>query len=61
MDAGAGLGLAIAKALVEAQQGRIGVINHGAGLPVRDHPAGGGRPEPTHPARSAAHAPASAA
>jgi signal transduction histidine kinase len=29
--AGAGLGLAIAKGLVEAQRGRIGVVNHGPG------------------------------
>lgn len=32
---GAGLGLAIAKALVEAQQGRISIVNEGAGCRVR--------------------------
>lgn len=32
---GAGLGLAIAKALVEAQQGRISIVNEGSGCRVR--------------------------
>jgi hypothetical protein len=46
-DSGAGLGLAIARALTEAHGGRLSVVNR-AGLPLRAHPAaaapGGHRP-----------------
>ncbi len=46
-QAGAGLGLAIARALTEAQGGTVTLHNAGAGLPGRGHAAG--RLTVTHP------------